>query len=860
MVLVAGEPGIGKTRLAEAVASHARGRGAAIAIGRSWEAGGAPPYWPWIQALGSYARDLEPEVLAAQLGHDAQTLAAILPAAGAAAPEPPRDPGEQGRFRLFSAVAGFLRRAAAAQPLALFLDDLHAADPPSLVLLRFVAAELAQSRILILGSFRDTDVGSALAAALPDLAREGTVHRIVLGGLSATETARLLERITGTPPAPAIVDRVQERGAGNPLFAVETGRLLAAGKAGEDLPIPVRITEAIALRVRARSEPCRTLLALASVVGREFGVDLLARASTLPEDELLEALEEAERARLVGPVPAEGSRLRFSHILVRDTLYESIPAARRLRLHRRVAEALEALHAGHPDPYLAELAHHYLLAGPASAGKAAHYATRAGDRAAALHAYEAAARHFGTALRVLEASGAGDASAVSALLVSRGDALSRGGSEEESKADLRHAAALAEEHDLPGRLAGAALAYGGRFTWIRGCADPALVPLLERALAATGGERAPPRARLLARLAAARRDDSRREERVALAREALDIASEHDDPMTLATALEGYWNAAEGPDNVEEGWALTTQLVALAEVVGDKERLYMARDHRLNVMWRSCDRAGIDVEIVALGLLADELRQPAQRWAHAAVHSMLALMEGRFEEAEELISDAYTQGHPATRWNAAVSQRLSLFVLRREQGRLAEVEDTLRRSVHEYPTLLRFPCALAHLHAELGRADEARALSGELLGRDLAHEHVDAEWLFSLSLLADPCAFLADADGAARLRALLRPFEHLYAHAPVEAVFGCVARALGVLATTTGDFDDAEHHFAQALAIERRMRARPWLAHAQHDLAAMRVARGDRDAAAAPLGAARSAYDDLGMTAWATRAAALATA
>jgi tetratricopeptide (TPR) repeat protein len=182
----------------------------------------------------------------------------------------------------------------------------------------------------------------------------------------------------------------------------------------------------------------------------------------------------------------------------------------------------------------------------------------------------------------------------------------------------------------------------------------------------------------------------------------------------------------------------------------------------------------------------------------------------------------------------------------------------LSRSVHEFPALPRFRCALAHLHAELGHEAEARALLDDLLGRDLAHEHVDAEWLFTLCLLPDPCAAVGDHPGAAKLYALLLPYGALYAQAPVEAPFGSVARGLGVLATTLGDHDAAERHFGVALEIERRMRARPWEAHARHGLATALLARdapGDVGRARELLDAAAAGYRALGMESWAARAA-----
>lgn len=312
---------------------------------------------------------------------------------------------------------------------------------------------------------------------------------------------------------------------GTPLFATEIGRLLAsegsrAAVPGK-LPIPEGVREAIGQRLQRQSECCRQVLALASVVGREFDPDLLGRVSGLEEDELFAALEEAATARLVGGVPESSGRLRFSHILVRDALYEDLSAPRRLRLHRAVAEALEALYARNPEPHLAELAHHYLEAGTALADKAIEYAQLAGDRAASQHGYEEAARHYASALRVLDATGSGDADRACELLLSFGEVQSRAGSGQEAKRALQRAATLAGQAGRSDQLARAALAYGGRFAWARASTDPALVPLLERALAAVGEHDSRTRVMLLARLAAAWRDDAGRERRVPLAEQAV---------------------------------------------------------------------------------------------------------------------------------------------------------------------------------------------------------------------------------------------------------------------------------------------------------------------------------------------------
>jgi hypothetical protein len=288
-------------------------------------------------------------------------------------------------------------------------------------------------------------------------------------------------------------------------------------------------------------------------------------------------------------------------------------------------------------------------------------------------------------------------------------------------------------------LARAALGYGGRFLWGRASSDPGLVPLLEQALAAVGDADSPVRVKLLARLATALRDEPSHDRRVALAGTALESARRIGDPATLAYALGGYWGAVESPDDIQHRFDGADDLIAIAEQIGDKESAFVGHDYRLIGFWSLADRAGVDVELDALDSLADELRQPAQRWHRATYRTMVAPMEGRFPAAEHRIAEALDLGRRAQSWNATVSHTLASFVLRREQGRLGELEQTMARAVHRYPALLRFRCALAHLFAELGREREARRTLDDLLSRDLAHVHFDAEWLFSMSLLPDVC-------------------------------------------------------------------------------------------------------------------------
>jgi DNA-binding SARP family transcriptional activator len=871
LFLISGEPGIGKSRLAEELIAHARARGARVLVGRCWEAGGAPAYWPWVQSLRAYARESDPAPLRAQLGTGGAHLAQIVPELHQRFPDLAESPSlepEGARFRLFDATAEFLRNVSRDRPIVLVLDDLHASDTPSLLLLRFLARELGSMRVLLVGAFRDVDPlpGQPLSEMLADLARAPVTRRLSLGRLSEREVADYVELTAPKIASPELLAALDEDTEGNPLFVGEIVRLLSAEgvrakpTAEVRLALPESVRDVIARRLAQLSEECHRVLVLASVIGREFELPALAHLAGVSETDLLDVLDEAMASRVVSDLSGTPERLRFAHVLIRDTLYEGLPASRRLRLHREIGEALEALYGRNPQPHLAELAHHYLLAGATAADKAIRYAAAAGDQAASQLGYEEAARHYASALHMLEMRGARDEQRTCDLLLSLADVLSRAGRSAQAKEQFRRAAAIAEQEHWTDKLARAALGYCGRFAWSRAGSDPALVPLLERALAAVGEQDSGARVQLLARLAAAIRDDPLRDRRVALAQEAVEIARRSGDPMTLAYALEGYWVAVEGPDAAGEGIAVGEQLVALADQIGDEERAFTGRDFRLNAFWKLVDRTGVDVELDSLSRLADRLRQPAQRWYVGTARTMLALMEGRFEQAERLISETLALGQRAETWNALVSQRLQLFVLRRAQGRLAELENTIRRSMHEYPALLRFRCALAHLHAELGRQREARTALAGLLSYDLGREHVDAEWLFTISLLPDPCTLLGDEDAAATLYSLLLPYKELYAQAPVEASFGTVARGLGVLATILRRFDDAQMHFDAAMEKERTMGARPWLAHTQQDYARMLLARaktGDRERALALIAPALATYRELGMESWAQNASNL---
>jgi DNA-binding SARP family transcriptional activator len=865
LFLLTGEPGIGKSRIAEELARHARAQGADVLVGRCWEAGGAPAFWPWVQSLRSYVRVNDRDELAGELGPGAAEVAAILPELRERIPgfRPPAAPRSEGaRFRLFHATAEFLRRASDKRPLVLILDDLHAADTPSLLLLQFLARELGPMHVLLVAAMRDVDPlpAAPLTAMLAEVAREPVTRRVSLTGLAEDEVAEYVRLTAAQIASPELTSALYGETEGNPLFVCETVRLLAleglppqaSGMPG--LAIPPTISDVISRRLAHLSPGCNQMLVQASVLGREFALDALERVFAEPEARFLACVDEATAARVVAEVPGVRGRLRFSHVLVRDTLYDRLGAARRARLHRRAGETLEALYARDPGPHLAELAHHFLEASAAGPpGKAIEYARGAAERAASALAYEEAVRLYQMALQAHGREEQPDAMIRCELLLALGDAQARAGDTPAAKQAFLHAAELARHTGRTGGvMARAALGYGGRFLFNVSRDDPRLRPLLEEALAELDDGDSELRAMLLARLAGGPlRDEPSRERRASLSEQAVDMARRLGDPALLGYALDGRLLAICAADTIEERLAIAAEMAKLSESTGDLERLFQGHMYRTWALLELGDLTAVHAQIGIASNIADNLRQPAQLWIVAATRTLCALLEGRFEQAADLIEEAFSLGERAIPWNAAVTRHLQLFALRREQGRLDELEETVRRAVQAYPTYPVWRCVLADLFAELGRQDDARAEFERFAAGDFTGLPFNEEWLLGMTLLADVCAALGDVPRAGRLYELLLPYRELHAVVLPEISFGAVARALGKLAATAGRFEQATRHFEAAIQLNEQSGARPWTAHARHDYARMLAARGDRQQAHQQLAQALAIYRKLGMDRWA---------
>lgn len=420
VVAIGGEPGIGKTRLTAELARAARTMGAVVVWGRCFEGEGAPAYWPWLQIVRGLARSVGLEALQRAFGPAASQIAAVVPEAvqlfdpAGGAPgldAPPADPNIA-RFRLFDASARSFGRLASEAPLVLLLDDLQWADTPSLELLAFLGEQIGERHLLIVGTYRSTEVATnaALGECLAQLSRSPHSERLELGALDEEEVAALLTAVGGGSISVRLAADVLERTGGNPFYVTELARLLVSepGLCSGDAEtvlrkeVPASVRDVTRRRLAALPEPTRTLVEAAAVIGREFDFDLLVGPAGCPPHCVLERLEPALLEGVVVDAEDGLGIYQFAHPLIRETVYEGLAPLRRTELHLKVAEALEEAGAAR-DERLVELAHHLSLAAPiGDPERALGYAERASVAAVTRLAFEQAESLLTRAIGLLE--------------------------------------------------------------------------------------------------------------------------------------------------------------------------------------------------------------------------------------------------------------------------------------------------------------------------------------------------------------------------------------------------------------------------------------------------------------------------
>jgi tetratricopeptide (TPR) repeat protein len=812
--LVLGDPGVGKTRLAAALAEHASADGATVLWTRGWGRA-APAYWPWVEVVRGLCVDVDGERLRRELGPGADELLRLAPelAERLPAPQAPpstRDAGEEAseiaRFALFDALVSLLRVRSTDAPVVVLIDDLQAVDEGSLVALDFVSRMLRDVAVLVVVTMHERvpERSPDARAALANIVRSG--RRLVLGGLSSEDVRKLIEVTSGIQPAPALALAVHARTEGNAFFAREIlALLLAEGRLEDpphDLPLPDGVRDTIRRRLEPLDEQAVRTLELAAVLGRTFSLAALEDASPLHRDEVLSALDRASELGIVHEIPATVGQYRFGHGLIGDTLLADMTGAERMAAHGAAGAALEHVYRGAIDAHLPELAHHFLSAAPrGDLHKAVGYAQRAALRALDNLAYEQAAELFSRALDALALLDA-DVPRRAALLLGQGSAQSRAG-RPAARATFEAAITAARSIGASDMFARAALG-AAPFALTPGFVDDGHVALLVEALERIGPGDDPLRVRLLGSLATALYWSDTAPRRVELAQEALDMAHRLGDDVTLAFALSSAQLATCGPDTSVQGLQWLQTLFELSDRAGESTLTLDARSRHVDLLLELDDFAGADAAIETAGRLATAARD---RRALAFVPLQRArriTIEGRFEQARALLADIATLSAELPDTTIPLSVDSQLIVLNWIQRGPGEMGEHVRSYADGVPAMPIWRAGLAAALAGAGRRAEACLEFDRLAADDFAALPRDNLWFGAMAALAEVAATLDLSEQALALHAQLAPFAGRNIVTPTVAFLGPVEMWLGILARVGGRGEQALEHLARARTTATR--------------------------------------------------------
>lgn len=643
LCILSGEPGIGKTQLADEVAARAAADGCVVSWGRAWETGGASPYWPWVEALGPLGENgvIVPPRVRSLLGIQVD----------AAMGEGTKSDPARERFELFESVSGYLRSCARERPLLLVFDDLHGADVASLELLSFVARGLRGSRIAVLGTMRDAESRlPPVADPIAQIAREG--ETLALTPLSVDDVAELIAGETGSANA-AVALEMHRVTDGNPLFLREAIHAVNARPGEEPLEALREISglggvlSLVRNRLAGVDAATLELLDVVAVLGREAELAIVAEAAGKLASEARSLLEHARVRGLL--LRRDRDRVAFSHVLVREALYWNLSPDRRSHFHGAVADALQrrldgrAPSAGVVGEGLASaISHHRIAALPGGNPiEAVRAACRAAAQARRQLAYEEATRLLERALHLCDEYAVEDRERAE-VAVALGWAATEAGKLEEGRQHFRNAAAMSRRLGDPRLLARSALGQGAEYVLgeIRG----ELVDALREALVALESVSDPDavrlRARLLARLAAALTPSGTPSEPLALARRALAMTEAESDARTRIDVDVGVGAALAD-------FAPPTERIVVNERLLHGARVASDRVLELRALTRLCcdylergDAARADAAIAERAALADSIGHPRYRWQTPLLRSMQAMPNGRFDDCEANIAEA----------------------------------------------------------------------------------------------------------------------------------------------------------------------------------------------------------------------------
>jgi DNA-binding winged helix-turn-helix (wHTH) protein len=790
--LLVGDAGMGKTRLAAELARAAERQGMVVAVGRS-SPDGDPAFWPWVQVLREVMAGCSDAELPGLLAEGAADLARILPEAAALAdPSGSASDSQSARLRLVDAIVATLARACSGRPLLVVLDDLHWADAATLVVLRHLLRTLHEGALVLVGTLRGTDVAEAgpLEELLAWLHRTRRCRRVELAPLTESESERLAAGLLGDGD----VLELARAAEGNPYFVEE---LCRERREGAGASVPRGIRDLALARLRRLSSGGAELVRMAAVAGLEFDLETTAVAAGLGDDAALEAVEEAVAAGMVAELTAVPGRFKFRHALMRQACYDELGGLRRARMHRRLAEALDAVDAAGSAAAesaaadLAMRAHHWAEAAPAGA---VTRAVAAAEAAAEAHldtlAWEEAFRWYRRAVELLPSSAPWRrryelvlAAAHSGWRAGAGDAAR----------DLQfEAAELAERHGSAEDLARVA----PRMATMAPVHAADRVALLEKAVAALeqkGSADFALRARVVAALAAAvyAREPERSQ---TLAEEALALAGRSGDERTLRRVSETVLVCLWGSHLLARRLSLAEGNTAWADAHADEVRQLTSRPWYVDALLEAGRLEAVREQAGVFAEAAGRSRLPVFEGLAATIASMLAQAGGELEVAESQASRAFELGRRTDAAGASMTYWAQIYYVRREQARLEEIEAGLAMFTVQ-ASQLSWKWLQVHLAAHLGRREQTEALLDPMLAEGLAAAmpppthtiHVG-----SLFGMAEVAWLLGHAELGAEVSGLLAPFADQWAKVALAGVcLGSVRQALGAAALACGRNEEA---------------------------------------------------------------------
>ncbi len=848
VVLLSGEPGIGKTRLASYAAHDAHAEGFVVAWGACTEEL-AVPYEPWIGVCSQLVESAPVELLQRYVERHKGELARLarnLDGRVAALPEPQSSDPETERYLLFNAVAGLLGEVAETVPLCVVLDDLHWADAQSLALLKHLLCSTEQGALQVIVTYRDSDLGKdhPLTAVLADLRSLQGVQRIALRGLGADEVAEIMTAVAGhelDQDGVELAGEIARETDGNPFFVGEILRGLsesgvtvfdeAAGRWHVDrsagLALPESVREVIERRVERLGAEALEVLTQAAVIGRVFDLELLAACSEQREDRLLDHLEAAVAASLLAESSERVGQFRFAHALINQTLYEGLGATRRARLHQRVAQALEQLYGEDPGEHLPELALHWRLAAVSvDKAKAADYACRAGRHALESLAPAEAVKLFADAV---ELTGNVDNPERCEALIGLGEAQLQTGDAAYRKTLLEASriASILENAELAAR---AALANSRGYASVVGETDEQRLAAIERAIELDEPPQPIRRARLLALQAMELLYHADFRHRWALADEALALARETGDTRTLAIALRqvfyAYWSAR----TLELRSALATELAECSTETQDPALRWWAHVIELHVSVEQGEFDHAQAALERAQRIAEELGQPTLKWFSTFQTATWELLHGDLVAAERSAERAFAMGQEAGEPDAILIYGIQLSFALRARGRGQEIIAVLEQRASASPGIVALHAGLAWTLCWLDRRAEAAAMLAQAASERFEHILPDTAELTALMLYADAAVQTGDTHVSSILHERIEPFGDQIDWNGATA-WGHARMSLGLLAGVLGKHEEADRLLAFACEFQETNSMLLSAARAHLGWAEALAARGEKERA-----------------------------